>query len=267
MIKKKTIKTEIISNKKTAKDHYVMAVGTAYLAKNSRPGQFVNVKVREEGTDPLLRIPLGVHAIEKKGIKLLYKVVGQATEILSKKRTGEALDILGPLGNGFDLAPAKRKEKIIVVAGGHGAAPLYALTEAIIKKRGEVEFFTGACTGEHIVCVKELRKIGAKVHVATEDGSKGKKGYVTDILREFLRKAKGEKGPEIIYSCGPRPMLREVAKCAKESNIPAQVSLDAYMACGIGACLGCAIETVSGYKLVCKDGPVFSAEEIRWGKI
>jgi len=267
--KKKILKAKILSNRKIAPDHYVMEIDAPWLGANSSPGQFVAVKVRGEGTDPLLRIPLGVHAIRKKGIKLLYKVVGPATRILSSRSKGDALDVLGPLGNGFDLAPVLRKKdsRAVLVAGGHGAAPLYALAEELAGKAGPINVFIGACEAKHVVCAKEFRKLKAKVKTAAEKGKCGCKGFVTDPLKKYLERNKRFAGRTTIYACGPKPMLAAVAQEAAKHGIPAQVSLDAYMACGIGACLGCAVETVNGHKLVCKDGPVFDAREIKWENI
>jgi dihydroorotate dehydrogenase electron transfer subunit len=238
------------------------------------PGQFVTVKVRQAGTDPLFRIPLGVHAGTKRGIKLLYKVVGPATSILSSRKKGETLDVMGPLGNGFDttaFSPGK-KPKAVIVAGGHGVAPLYFLGQTLAKRKIEMDVFIGACEAKHIVCVKEFRKLGAKVRIAAEKGRCACKGYVTEPLEEHLEniksgKQKSKKEKTEIFACGPRPMLAAVATEAEKHKIPAQVSLDAYMVCGIGACLGCAIETKEGYKLVCKDGPVFDARLIRWKNV
>ena len=281
--KKKKVETKIISNRKVAADHYVMELASAHLKTHSVPGQFVTVKVRETGTDPLLRIPLGVHAITQKGIKLLYKVVGPATEILRCRTKGETIDILGPLGNGYDLPPRERgeKTKAILVAGGHGVAPLYFLAQVLAKRKIEMDVFIGACEAKHIVYAKEFRKLGAKVKIAAEKGRCECMGYVTDPLKEHLSRVtpslrsgsfpphgndenEGQGSRVKIFACGPRPMLGAVAMEAKTYKISAQVSLDAYMACGTGACLGCAIETKEGYKLVCKDGPVFDAQEIKW---
>ena len=264
---KKVIKAKIVSNRKIAPDHYVMGMEAPWLARNSSPGQFVTVRVREKTTDPLLRIPLGVHAIPKKGISLLYKVVGAGTELLSLRKKGEKIDILGPLGNGFDLAPLLREKdsRAIIVAGGHGIAPLYALAEAIVRKKKRVDLFNGTDTKKHIVRSKELKKLGVKIHVTTEDGTQGYKGYVTDLLKDHLERYTLYDIRYTLYACGPRPMLAALAKIAKKFRIPAQVSLDAYMACGVGACLGCSVKTTDGYKLVCKDGPVFDAQEIVWG--
>ncbi|MGB2599173.1 MAG: dihydroorotate dehydrogenase electron transfer subunit [Candidatus Omnitrophota bacterium] len=267
--KKKTVKAKVVSNRKIAADHYVMELDCLYLGANFSPGQFVTVKVQDNATDPLLRIPLGVHALRKGGIKLLYKVVGPATEILRLKKKGEALNVLGPLGNGFDLSVVSREKafRAILVAGGHGVAPLYSLAEALVKRKIKTDIFIGACETKHVVCAKEFKKLGIKVTTATEDGSRGCKGHVTDPLEKHLKKTADNGQSTAIFACGPRPMAAAVAKMAKKYQVPVQVSLDAYMACGTGACLGCAIETVEGYKLVCKDGPVFDARQIKWEKL
>ncbi|MFQ5951868.1 MAG: dihydroorotate dehydrogenase electron transfer subunit [Candidatus Omnitrophota bacterium] len=264
--KKKVLKAKIISNRKIAPDHYETELDAPYLGANSSPGQFVSVKIQDEGTDPLLRIPLGVHQKTKKGINLLYKVVGPGTRLLSLRKKGEVISVLGPLGNGFDLGPLLKKKnaRAILVAGGHGVAPLYALAKAITKEKRPITVFIGACEAKHIVSAGKFRKLKAKVKTAAEKGECACVGYITEPLKEYLRKNKEQAKNSFIYACGPRPMLATVASEAKKSNIPAQVSLDAYMACGIGTCLGCAIETTAGYKLVCKDGPVFDAQEIKW---
>ncbi len=263
---KKVIKAKICLNKSIAPDYFVMRIESGWLARNSSPGQFVTVKIQENVKDPLLRIPLGVHAIRGKGIDLLYKVVGPGTRCLSSRNKGEKIDVLGPLGNGFDLAPLARGQdpRVVVVAGGHGIAPLYALAEAITTKRKKVDFFNGVYTRKNIVCSKELKKLGARVRIATEDGTQGHKGYVTDLLEKKLKAGAYDPKNTVIYACGPRPMLAALAKIAERFGVPAQVSLDAYMACGIGACLGCSVMTTDGYRLVCKDGPVFDAREIVW---
>lgn len=263
--KKKLLKAKIISNLKIAPEHYVMKVFSSSLSKIAQPGQFVNVKVNDRGTDPLLRIPLGIHSINKNGITLLYKVVGEATRILSSKKKNEIINILGPLGNGFDLSKAFSPDdkEPILIAGGHGVAPLYAAVESFLKKRKKPIVFIGASTKKNIVCDKKFKKKGIRVEIATEDGTQGKKGYVTCLLKKYIRK---NAKKIIIYACGPRPMLSAVSKEAKKKKIETQVSLDAYMACGVGACKGCAVYTKKGYKLVCKDGPVFNAEDIVWEK-
>ncbi|MBD3426931.1 MAG: dihydroorotate dehydrogenase electron transfer subunit [Candidatus Omnitrophica bacterium] len=263
---KRTVKARILSNKQVAPDHFAMELEQPFLAENSRPGQFVTCKVRELGTDPLLRIPLGVHRIKKKGIDLLYKVVGTATSVLSRRVSGEELDLVGPLGNGFDLEAFRCGDytRAVLVAGGHGIAPLFALAEELLSGGSRVEVFFGTCISEHVICTEELEKMGIKVHIATEDGMCGHKGYVTEPVRGHIEKGDIDPARSMIFACGPRPLLAELERQIAGCGIPAQVSLDAYMACGIGACLGCAVRTRSGYKLVCKDGPVFISGEIDW---
>ncbi len=263
-IRKELSQGRILSNKQFCSDHYLMKVKIKGLPKRAVPGQFVNIKVLDKGTDPLLRIPLGIHAATADTISLLYKTVGEGTRILSSKGRGESVDILGPLGNGFDISGSKGK-KVFVVAGGHGTAPMYWLVEKLIHQgHKRIECFLGASSKNHILCKKEIKKLGAKVHVATEDGSLGFKGYVTQLVDERLDKISATGTNGLIFACGPKPMLKALAKDARAIHMPAQVSLDAYMACGIGACRGCAVKTKTGYKLVCSDGPVFEAQEIDW---
>lgn len=261
---KKIVKAKIISNAQIASDHYMMDFEERFLAGHSAPGQFVNIKVRDLGTDPLLRIPLGISRITKKGISVVYKVVGEGTNILKARKPGEYADILGPLGKPFDADACGKKHSAILVAGGHGIAPLYALAEELISKGRDVEVFAGAATKEHLVLIKELKRTGCKVKAATEDGSAGEKGHVTGLLSGRLLREQDTEDRIAVYACGPRPMLAAVARQVAARGLTAQVSLDAYMACGIGVCLGCAVRTKTGYKMVCKDGPVFLSDEIVW---
>ncbi len=264
----KQLKAKILENKKLAKEFYRMRIESAYLAKTAKPGQFVEVKC-SEGPGPLLRRPLGVHRISKGGIELLYEVVGAGTELLAQKKRGEFLDVIGPLGNGFDI-PASVKAAILV-AGGVGIAPLTALAEKLSRTGRKVSVVIGAKTSAHILCERELKALGCIIRVATEDDSKGYKGLATDLLRDMLCTSYALR--VTIYACGPAGMLKAVAAIAQKNRIPCQVSLEEHMACGVGVCLGCPVKVKSApgsrpldpaYKMVCKDGPVFNAEEISW---
>ena len=207
-----------------------------------------------------------MHRIKKNGIELLYEVVGKGTAMLSVRKPGESLDVLGPLGNGFDIVSAKTA---IIVAGGIGVAPLLALAEEWGKwqgtrVKGKLIVLIGARKKEHILCEKEFKKIGANVLIATENDSRGRKGFVTDLLEDVLAPCPLPLAT-MIYACGPSGMLRAVARIAKANRIPCQISLEERMACGVGVCLGCPVKvTGGGYKMVCKDGPVFDAKEIAW---
>lgn len=269
----KQLIVKIIENKKVARGFYKMCVESSYLGKNSKPGQFVEVRSSDEN-GPLLRRPLGVHRISKNGIEMLYEIVGKGTELLSKKRAGDPIDIIGPLGNGFTLPWTLYPGPLtpILIAGGIGAAPLLALAEKISAKRKGPYIIIGAKTKSGILCEKQFRDLGCFVMVSTEDGSKGHKGYATDILGHLLKIISCQSSG--IYACGPHPMLKAAANIARLLKIPCQVSMEERMACGVGVCLGCPVRVknkapgprppVPEYKMVCKDGPVFDAKEIAW---
>jgi dihydroorotate dehydrogenase electron transfer subunit len=265
----KQLKAKILSNEKIGPGFYRMKLGDGYLAKNARPGQFVEIRCTS-GMDPLLRRPLGVHRVWSGGIEVLYEVVGKGTELLSRKAAGEALDIIGPIGNGFDLDLAS--DINILVAGGIGVAPLPALAQSLsAREPKKIYAMIGARTRSHIMCEEELRALGCIVKVSTDDGSKGYKGLITAPLVKLLAAYKPETYlPDFrrvtVYACGPTGMLKAVSAIALNRGIPCQVSLEERMACGVGVCLGCPVKVKpsGGYKMVCKDGPVFNAEEIAW---
>lgn len=262
------LKAKILSNKKVAPGFYRMKLGEGYLAKAARAGQFVEVKCAI-GAEALLRRPLGVHRIWPGGIEVLYEVVGKGTAILSEKSPGEELDIIGPLGNGFD--PDLASDINILVAGGIGAAPLTALAESLYAKQNKkVHVMIGARTKSHLICEEEFKSLGCAVKVSTDDGSRGYKGFVTELLISLLDTCKPETYlPQfrrvMVYACGPTEMLKAVRAITLKRGIPCQVSLEERMACGVGVCLGCPVKVkAGGYKMVCKDGPVFNAEELEW---
>ncbi len=260
----KQLRAKILENKSIAQGFYKMRLESPYLANNAKPGQFIEVKCSDEN-DPLLRRPLGVHRILKNGIEILYEVVGKGTELLSKRKAGETLDMIGPLGNGFILNAKRYPLNAILIAGGIGVAPLLALAERLAySKKQKIHVFIGAKTKEHIICSEDFKKIGCDVSVSTENGSRGHKGFITDLLLDFLN-AKRYTLYANIYACGPNAMLKAVAKIAESKKTPCQISLEERMACGIGVCLGCPVKVkVAEYKMVCKDGPVFDAKEIVW---
>ena len=267
----KQLNVKIIENKRIAQGFYKMRLGSAYLAKNSKPGQFVEIKCSEDG-EVLLRRPLGVHRILNGGIEVLYEVIGKGTALLSKRKAGEVLDVIGPLGNGFILPRITDHERrtTVLIAGGMGVAPLVALAEALVHGQQStvhvkrIYALLGACKKEHLLCEDDFKKIGCEVLVSTEDGSRGKRGLATELLK-YLLSAKRYPLNATIYACGPAAMLKTIAKIAEAKRIPCQVSMEERMACGVGACLGCPVKVRSGgYKMVCKDGPVFDAKEIAW---
>ncbi len=255
---KTIIEGRIIFNKKTSGGYYNMRIKAAWIAENAVPGQFVTLKTNENGM-PLIRRPMGIFKIAPPHIEILYKKIGSGTGLLSKMKPGETISVLGPLGNGFTL-PEGRKSAILV-GGGYGISPIACLYEELKRKKVKILIVIGA-KNKSLVFKKGLP--GAKI--ATEDGSDGMKGLVTDLLEKLCQKV--SCSTNVIYACGPEQMLKAVAKVAKKHNISCSVSMEALMACGVGVCLSCvcALKVKSGfeYKRVCTDGPVFDAGELDW---
>jgi dihydroorotate dehydrogenase electron transfer subunit len=269
-----------------------------------RAGQFVMIRPAWIG-DPFLPRAFSIYRISTRPsaagnpeedpvpvVEILYKVLGKGTQCLARMEPGQEIEILGPVGNSFALP--EEWDLAVLVAGGIGVPPIAALAAQIASSREPraesraMEVFLGGKTSEDILCVKDFEEAGARVHITTEDASLGARGLVTDLLRPFLltptqptpprtawrsgagRWPKGGWVPAsrlAMYTCGPPGMLAAVTRLAEEFAVPCQVSVEANMACGFGACMGCAVE-VGGeptrYKLVCKDGPVFDSREIRW---
>lgn len=246
---KKIFDTEIISNVEVAENIFRLEISAQELSEIARAGQFVQVKISEEFT---LRRPLGIASAKNGVIKIFYRINGRGTKFLSTKKSGEHLNILGALGNGFNTEIDGR---ILLVGGGMGAAPLLSAAEKLSaadiliggKNSNEVNFW-----------IKEFQPEVDKIFITTDDGSRGSKGFVTSLLPEVL----DYDNFSAIYTCGPEIMMRGVAKIAAENNLPCYVSLERRMACGLGACLSCSIDTANGRKKVCKDGPIFDAAEI-----
>lgn len=280
------VKAKILNNKKLKRNYFEIALSAGQIAKTALPGQFVNLKIGK-GCEPLLRRPLSIHrAAGASKIVLLYEALGKGTRMLAEKRRGEYLDVIGPLGNGFRTAPACRQGSnhdankavtTILVAGGMGTAPLVFLAERLTfppgtQKNPRPLVLIGARSREDILCRQEFKRFGCEVKISTDDGSGGFKGYVSDLLKNILRAA-GREPRTAVYACGPTPLLKEISRLALKHNIPAQLSLESHMACGIGACMGCVIKVKSPrprdargfeYRRVCKEGPVFTAQEIVW---
>ena len=211
------------------------------------PGQFVNIKL-----DGLyLRRPISVCDCEDGVLTIIYKVVGKGTEQMSKMREG-TLDVLTGLGNGYDTSLSG--DKVLLIGGGVGVPPLYMLAKKLIDEGKSVSVILGFNTKSEVFLEKEFALLGADVTVTTVDGSYGVKGFVTNAM---------DVDYSYFYTCGPEPMLRAVYNTSKTSG---QFSFEERMGCGFGACMGCSCKTVTGYKRICKDGPVLRKEEILWQK-
>ena len=213
------------------------------------PGQFVNIKL--DGL--FLRRPISVCDLENGVLTLVYKVVGKGTEKMSTMAAGEKLDILTGLGNGYDLE--KSGDTPLLLGGGVGVPPLYMLAKELIKKGKKVSVILGFNTKDEIFYEQEFKALGAQVALTTVDGSYGTRGFVTDSMKDTEY--------SYFYTCGPEPMLKAIYSASKTSG---QFSFEERMGCGFGACMGCSCHTVTGYKRICKDGPVLEKEEILWEK-
>ena len=217
------------------------------VSEITSPGQFVNIKL--EGL--YLRRPISVCDCENGVLTLIYKVVGKGTEQMAKMTAGEELDVLTGLGNGYNTALSG--DKPVLLGGGVGVPPLYMLVKKLIAEGKKVSVVLGFNTKDEIFCEEDFKALGADVSVATADGSYGVKGFVTDALKDI--------DYTYFYTCGPEPMLKALYKVTATSG---QFSFEERMGCGFGACMGCSCKTITGYKRICKDGPVLEKEEILW---
>ncbi|MDD5712880.1 MAG: dihydroorotate dehydrogenase electron transfer subunit [Smithellaceae bacterium] len=257
----------IIENKKTVAGDFILSIGLSAKFPRPAPGQFVMVRPHN-AIEPLLSRPFSIYDYERGRagvrLRLLFRKVGRGTSVLSEMKAGDQLDLSGPLGRGFVVPP--RTRRAILVAGGMGMAPLAFLAKTI-RKGLAVEFYLGVKSEEQLVEKEELGLICPEFWISTDDGSCGYCGIITDLLSQRVSYA--ELKDTVIFACGPRPMLRDLYRRIKGSFVPCQVSVEEKMACGMGACLGCAIAVRAGtdglsYKRVCKDGPVFDIREILW---
>ena len=236
---------EIIENTALTSNVYRMRL-TGDTSAITAPGQFVNIKL--EGK--FLRRPISVCDCKEGELTIVYKVVGKGTEQMANMHVAEELDILTGLGNGYDLTVSG--DKPLLLGGGVGVPPMYMLAKQLIAEGKDVTVILGFNKADEIFYEMEFRALGANVIVATADGSYGIKGFVTDALPEDYT---------YFYTCGPEPMLKAVWKATKTSG---QMSFEERMGCGFGACMGCSCKTITGYKRICKEGPVMKKEEILW---
>ena len=236
---------EIIENTQLTESVYKMTLSGDVSAVTA-PGQFVNIKL-----DGLyLRRPISVCDVSENTLTIIYKVVGKGTQQMSLMRSG-TLDVLTGLGNGYDLTVSGNMP--ILLGGGVGVPPIYLLAKRLIAQGKQVKVVLGFNTADEVFYEDAFKALGADVTVTTVDGSYGVKGFVTDVMKEIAY--------TYFYTCGPEPMLKAVYKASKTSG---QMSFEKRMGCGFGACMGCSCKTITGYKRICKEGPVMRKEEILW---
>ena len=270
----KPVPVEVLHNQALTPVLYRMGLKPLEPMAHAAAGQFYMVRV-SPGLDPLLRRPLGhfgycrapdanpTRPESPRALEILYQVVGRGTGLLAKMEPGHHTDLIGPLGRGWLPEPAA--ECLILVAGGVGIVPLRGLADQL-RAQGDqrpITLIWGAATAKEICGREDIEVLELEFFPATEDFSLGHPGLATDLLEPTLEAAAEKK--LALFACGPWAMLKKIAAIASHGNIPGQVSLDEYMACGLGACLSCAVRGRDGTNLrVCKEGPVFRAEEIDW---
>lgn len=237
---------EIVSNKALTETVFQMVLKGDTTAITA-PGQFVNLKL--EGL--YLRRPISVCDLEGDKLIIVYKAVGKGTEQMSRMQSGAKMDVLTGLGNGYDLSLSG--DKPVLLGGGVGVPPMYLLAKKLLKQGKKVSVILGFNTKSEIFYEEEFKKLGCDVTVTTVDGSYGTKGFVTTVLENMEY--------TYFYTCGPEPMLKAVYKASVTSG---QMSFEKRMGCGFGACMGCSCKTITGYKRICKEGPVMKKEEILW---
>lgn len=264
------VEARIISVSNVRGKVYKMAIDAPEIAGTAKPMQFVNVALGDS-TDPLLRRPFSLSGIypDRGIIEITWAVVGRGTEIMAGWQAGQSVKVLGPLGNGLDIANLCLDHGLILVAGGTGLAPLFPPASQALARKAEVNVFYGARSADDLLDTGDL-VTGCRLHLATEDGSTGFEGLVTDLLEAHLGvQGTGDNGKPTVISCGPKPMLKQVKHICNRHGFPLLVSLEERMACGYGVCQGCAVPSAgrkSGYYRVCTDGPVFWADDIDLGE-
>jgi dihydroorotate dehydrogenase electron transfer subunit len=259
-------KARIIGNALASKGYGIMQLECSGPFREACPGQFVMLSVGS-GMNPLLRRPFSIHRLRPEGpqrviVEILYKIVGEGTALMARMSVGDVVDILGPLGKGFTIRETYRR--IYLAAGGIGAAPMVFLLETLRQKThgGHYQIFLGGRSRDDLLCREVFERLADHLHCTTDDGSEGPQCFLTSPLEEEARR----HAPDAIMACGPMDMLVCVAGIAERLNVPCQLSIESAMACGMGACLGCAVPAADGngsYYHVCKDGPVFDARLLK----
>lgn len=261
---KVNIKAKLLEKKQLKEDIYQFRVQAQAIAKEAKPGNFIEIRVTDD-VEPFLRRPISIFKIDKeKGeLEFIFQVKGKGTKLLAQKEVGQEIEILGPLGYGtFEV---KDYSKVAIIGGGIGVFPLYELARELkADTKTQINTYLGFRNKDYVVTEAEFKKVSDKLVITTDDGSYGVSGFAINELKKDMEQENIEK----IFACGPLPMLKAVQALAIEKNIFCQISLEEKMACGVGVCLGCAVKTAASpkeapeYWHVCKAGPVFEAKDV-----
>lgn len=241
----------LIETKPVADDHYLLTLHCD--AKESIPGQFINIKVNTS-TDPLIRRPFSIFDHDQTTIYIVIRVVGKGTEKIVALHPGP-VDCIGPFGKGFSVVTGK---KALLVGGGVGNAPLYYLAKMLRRVNTQVTYIYGSRSASHIFLLDRYRELSHTCIVTTDDGSLGIKGNPVDVAKDIV----ANNTFDIVYTCGPEIMMKRLSQ--ELSHMPIEASLERYFGCGVGLCSGCAVATINGYRRACIDGPVFDARTVLW---
>jgi dihydroorotate dehydrogenase electron transfer subunit len=258
----------ILSHKEIAPRHYCLKLQASAIAHQARAGQFVHVLPRNSiSPDPLLRRAFSISKVDGEIIELLYRIEGRGTLLMSHWHSGDHVDLIGPLGNGFAALPAPPK-RAILVGGGVGVPPLSMLASTRAEDQKLLALIGARSTAE-VLCQEDFASYNVPIKIATDDGSFGHHGFVTDLLTVELN----ADSHAVVFACGPLPMLKAVAHLCAQFDVPCQVSLEENMPCGVGVCNGCVVgvhgagDDYGRYRRICMEGPVIWANEIDWGRL
>lgn len=254
---------ELVKKEQLKPDIFKFSVKAPSIVKNSKPGNFIEIRVSDQ-TEPFLRRPISIYNLDRENgiLEFIFQVKGKGTEILAKREIGSQIDIIGPLGYG--TFKYENYENIAIIGGGIGVFPLYELAKSAKRDNKSVNTYLGFRSKDFVVLEDEFKKVSNNIVLTTDDGTYAEKGFAINYLQKDIEAGKIDS----IYACGPLPMLKAVQKLAIEKNIPCQISLEERMGCGLGVCLGCAVKTAKStkeapeYWHVCKAGPVFNAKDV-----
>jgi dihydroorotate dehydrogenase electron transfer subunit len=265
---------EILGHKKYGEKYHSLTIVAPEVGELARPGQFINIKLRDDSSH-ILRRPFSVYRMHKRGgwastIEIVFDIRGAGTAHLASLRSHAIVDLIGPVGRGFVMP--KRRAHCLLVGGGIGAAPLFFLADELRNEGHRVDFILGARTAGLLLNPIDVRRLASIYRMTTEDGSSGERGLVTDVMVETMERC----DTEVVYSCGPHPMLAAVSETCVERNIPVQVAVEELMGCGYGVCMTCVMplrrtprkneppEDAVTYARTCIEGPVFNGASVIW---
>jgi dihydroorotate dehydrogenase electron transfer subunit len=253
----------LVIRKESWNDFHLLRLESAELSAGASPGQFLMIRTAE-GHDPLLRRPISLHDAGPDWLEIFFRVAGRGTALLAEKKEGETIDCLGPLGKGFRLEEFGKGKTAWLIGGGRGIAPMFFLGRTLLSRGASVRAFYGGKTAAEIPLREKFESAGLRPVCSTDDGSYGFGGFVTTLLENELKIER----PDGLFACGPDPMMKKAGSLALDRSIAAQLSLEAMMGCGFGACWGCVHRIKRNgegkWRKICEDGPVFEAGEILW---